>query len=250
MGTGQTTMMASVYEFASCLCYPSILNDNDYNNDIDDSYYDDDDIDEIEQQIDFCNPKIVELTLQRDFLLTKLQEFVDATTPKQAECAIKAMERETTVSNNSNSDSEKFTKEKSLLKFLVRAGTYVIIRDAVQSKDRFQIRNETVGMVGDNKEEEEERNDDVGDGDKTTSTTSTTNTTPPTAPPTVITADTNATAPTTTATTTTRRTYYNTGLSPLIANPLLNKLKYYYDEREKRKEINKRRRKSLLISFW
>ena len=246
MGTDQTTttttMVASVYEFASSLlCYPSIMNDNNDN----DSYYYDDDVDEIEQ-IDFCNPKIVELTLQRDFLLTKLQEFVDSTTPKQAERAIKAMERETTASNNSND----LTNEKRLLKFLVRAGTYVIIRDAVQSKDRFQIiKEETVGTVDSNKEEEE-RNDDVGDGDKTTSTTSTTNTTPPTAPPTVITADTNATAPTTTATTTTRRTYYNTGLSPLIANPLLNKLKYYYDEREKRKEINKRRRKSLLISFW
>ncbi|OEU07665.1 hypothetical protein FRACYDRAFT_250683 [Fragilariopsis cylindrus CCMP1102] len=236
-------MIASGYEFASSLlCYPSIMNDNNDN----DSYYYDDDVDEIEQ-IDFCNPKIVELTLQRDFLLTKLQEFVDSTTPKQAERAIKAMERETTASNNSND----LTNEKRLLKFLVRAGTYVIIRDAVQSKDRFQIiKEETVGTVDSNKEEEEERNDDVGDGDKTTSTTSTTNTTPPTAPPTVITADTNATAPTTTATTTTRSIYYNTGLSPLIATPLLNKLKYYYDEREKRKENNKRRRKSLLISFW
>ena len=181
-----------------------------------------------------------------------VQEFVDATTPKQAERAIKAIERETAASNNSND----LTNEKSLLKFLVRAGTYIIIRDAVQSKDRFQIiKEETVGTVGtvdcnNKEEEEEERNDDVGDSDKTTSTTSTTNTTTPTAPPTVITADINATAPTTTATTTTRRTYYNTGLSPLIANPLLNKLKYYYDEREKRKEINKRRRKSLLISFW
>lgn len=75
--------------------------------------YDDEEDDEY---LDFCNSnKIVELTIRRDFLLLKLQELVDAETSQQALSAVAAMNRE------AGSDDH-------LLKFLVRAGTFEILR--------------------------------------------------------------------------------------------------------------------------
>ncbi len=62
---------------------------------------------------------IVEITLQRDYLLLKLQELVDSKTSQQAERAIRAMD-EGCVADDDN-----------LLRFLVRAGTIPILHDVL-----------------------------------------------------------------------------------------------------------------------
>jgi hypothetical protein len=62
---------------------------------------------------------IVEITLQRDFLLLKLQEVVDSTTSPEADKAIKAM------------DDACPPDDYHLLRFLVRAGTISILHDVL-----------------------------------------------------------------------------------------------------------------------
>lgn len=62
---------------------------------------------------------IVEITLQRDYLLLRLQELVDSKTSQQADRAIRAMD-ETCLAGDDN-----------LLRFLVRAGTIPILHDVL-----------------------------------------------------------------------------------------------------------------------
>ncbi len=75
------------------------------------------DDDDDEDQIDFCgmpSDQIVEIAVRRDFLLLRLQDFVDAETLEQAESAMAAMAK------HSKGDE----------RFLVRAGTVEIVKSS------------------------------------------------------------------------------------------------------------------------
>jgi hypothetical protein len=76
---------------------------------------------------DLCDSNaIVEITLQRDYLLLKLQEVVDSTNAEDAERAIRAMDEA------SSPDDER------LMRFLVRAGTVSILEDVLQRSPKEQ----------------------------------------------------------------------------------------------------------------
>ncbi|KAG7349772.1 hypothetical protein IV203_012369 [Nitzschia inconspicua] len=73
---------------------------------------------------DFCDSNaIVEITLQRDYLLLKLQELVDSKTSRDAELAIRAM------------DEASSADDVRLMRFLVRAGVISILEDVLERKD-------------------------------------------------------------------------------------------------------------------
>eukprot|EP00537_Pseudo-nitzschia_pungens_P007364 CAMPEP_0172377544 /NCGR_PEP_ID=MMETSP1060-20121228/68963_1 /TAXON_ID=37318 /ORGANISM="Pseudo-nitzschia pungens, Strain cf. cingulata" /LENGTH=200 /DNA_ID=CAMNT_0013105237 /DNA_START=379 /DNA_END=981 /DNA_ORIENTATION=+ len=104
------------FAWSNTFCEPFLGGDGDGFDDDSQYGYEDGYEDEDEYYLDYCNSnKIVELTIRRDFLLLKLQELVDAETLQQARSAVAAMNRET-------------GNDEHLLKFLVRAGTYEILR--------------------------------------------------------------------------------------------------------------------------
>lgn len=70
----------------------------------------------------FDSNSIVEITLQRDYLLLKLQELVDCKTPSQANKAVGCME-------------DACRDDDSLFRFLIRAGTIPILQDVVTRVD-------------------------------------------------------------------------------------------------------------------
>jgi hypothetical protein len=74
-----------------------------------------------ELDYDLCDSNaIVEITLQRDFLLLKLQELVDSTNMEDADKAIRAMEEASSAD------------DQPLMRFLLRAGTRSILEDVLQ----------------------------------------------------------------------------------------------------------------------
>jgi hypothetical protein len=76
-----------------------------------------------ELDYDLCDSNtIVEITLQRDFLLFKLQELVDSTNTEDADKAIRAMDEAT----GSSADDQR------LMRFLLRAGALSILDDVLQ----------------------------------------------------------------------------------------------------------------------
>jgi hypothetical protein len=77
-----------------------------------------------ELDYDLCDSNaIVEITLQRDYLLLKLQDLVDSTNTDDAEQAIRAMHEACSPD------------DKRLMRFLVRAGIISILEDVLQRKD-------------------------------------------------------------------------------------------------------------------
>mmetsp|Transcript_9756 Transcript_9756/g.15644 ORF Transcript_9756/g.15644 Transcript_9756/m.15644 type:complete len:119 (+) Transcript_9756:198-554(+) len=80
----------------------------------------DDELDNLEGICD--SNAIVEITLQRDYLLLKLQELVDSETLQDAERAIRAM------------DEACPPDDVRLLRFLVRAGTVAILKDVTSRR--------------------------------------------------------------------------------------------------------------------
>jgi hypothetical protein len=74
-----------------------------------------------EVDYDLCDSNaIVEITLQRDFLLLKLQELVDSTNTEDADKAIRSM------------DEASSADDQRLMRFLLRAGTRAILEDVLQ----------------------------------------------------------------------------------------------------------------------
>jgi hypothetical protein len=71
---------------------------------------------------------IVEITLQRDYLLLRLQELVDSETSHEAERAIRAMDEACGGSRSGTSNDDRAA---GLLRFMVRAGTIPILHDVL-----------------------------------------------------------------------------------------------------------------------
>ena len=76
--------------------------------------------DDGDDELDVCydGNAIVQITLQRDYLLLQLQDLVDSTTSMEADVAIEAITKE--------------CNSKHIQKFMIRAGTISILQDTLQ----------------------------------------------------------------------------------------------------------------------